>query len=56
MQLVLDAVISDTSCFILLDKINEMELLKHCFREVYTTPQVAYEFGYAIPDWVHTVL
>lgn len=48
----LDAIISDTSCFILLDKISEMELLRRCFRQVFTTKQVANEFGYALPDWV----
>lgn len=47
-----DAVISDTSCFILLEKINELALLKECFRVVYTTPTVAAEFGISLPDWV----
>ena len=47
-----DAVISDTSCFILLEKIGELALLKECFRAVYTTPTVAAEFGINLPDWV----
>ena len=47
-----DAVISDTSCFILLEKIGELDLLKECFRTVYTTPTVATEFGISLPDWV----
>lgn len=48
----IDAVISDTSCFILLEKIGELNLLKECFRAVYTTPIVAAEFGISLPDWV----
>ncbi|WP_461049606.1 DUF3368 domain-containing protein [Spirosoma arcticum] len=48
----IDAVISDTSCFILLEKIDELALLKECFRAVYTTPTVAAEFGISLPDWV----
>ena len=47
-----DTVISDTSCFILLEKINELALLKECFRVVYTMPTVAAEFGISLPDWV----
>ena len=50
--LAIDAVISDTSCFILLEKIGELDLLRQCFRAVYTTPTVAAEFGISLPDWV----
>ena len=48
----IDAVISDTSCFILLEKIGELDLLRECFRAVYTTPTVAEEFGISLPAWV----
>lgn len=48
----IDAVTSDTSCFILLEKIGELDLLKECFRAVYTAPAVAAEFGVSLPDWV----
>lgn len=45
-------VIADTSCFILLDKINELELLKKVFSTITTTPEIASEFGKALPDWI----
>ena len=45
-------VIADTSCFILLTKIEELELLKKVYPAVYTTPEVASEFKYGLPDWV----
>lgn len=45
-------VISDTSCLILFDKINHLHLLQKVFSKVYTTPQVAEEFGYPLPGWI----
>lgn len=48
----IDVAISDTSCFILLDKIDALGLLKDCFRTVYTTTTVAEEFGLTLPEWV----
>ena len=45
-------VIADTSCFILLDKIDEIELLKHLFGEVATTKEIAQEFGKELPEWI----
>ena len=45
-------VIADTSCFILLMKIGEIELLQRCYSAVYTTPEVAREFLRDFPDWV----
>jgi predicted nucleic acid-binding protein len=45
-------VIADTSCFILLDKINELELLKKVFSVVTTTPEIAGEFGKELPEWI----
>src|SRR5690554_6327838 len=44
--------IVDTSCFILLDKINETDLLQQLFNEVYTTQDVVKEFGQELPEWV----
>lgn len=52
MQTEYEIVIADTSCFILLDNIGELELLKSLFGKVVTTTVVAYEFGTALPDWV----
>lgn len=46
------AIISDTSCFIILDKIDELDLLRKLYRIVLTTPEVISEFGSALPSWV----
>jgi len=45
-------VIADTSCFILLTKINEIDLLRRIYSSVYTTPDVASEFRYDLPEWI----
>ena len=45
-------VIADTSCFILLDKIDKLDVLQHLFSVVYTTPEVANEFGKQLPEWI----
>ena len=46
------AVITDTSCFILLSNIDELSLLHKVYGEIITTPQIAREFGGNLPDWV----
>lgn len=46
-------VIADTSCFILLDKIGELDLLKSLFKSVVTTSVVAAEFGMELPEWIN---
>jgi predicted nucleic acid-binding protein len=46
------AIISDTSCLILLDKIGELEILNKLFGQIYTTPEVANEFGLPLPSWI----
>lgn len=45
-------IISDTSCLIILDKIEELELLKKLFGQVLTTQTVADEFAAPLPDWI----
>jgi predicted nucleic acid-binding protein len=45
-------VISDTSTLILLQKINELDLLLKIYGELYTTPEIAAEFGEKLPDWI----
>lgn len=45
-------IISDTSCFILLDNINEFDLLRKLYGQVITTNEVAKEFGKSLPDWI----
>jgi predicted nucleic acid-binding protein len=48
-------IISDTSCFIILSKIRELELLQQLFGNIVTTPQIAAEFGETLPDWVEII-
>lgn len=45
-------VIADTSCFILLDKINALDVLYLLFNKVVTTAEIAAEFGKPLPEWV----
>jgi predicted nucleic acid-binding protein len=45
-------VITDTSCFVLLQKINALYILDQLFESVLTTPEIAKEFGDSLPDWV----
>jgi len=45
-------VIADTSCFILLTKIEETELLRRVYSSVYTTPEIAAEFRNELPGWI----
>jgi predicted nucleic acid-binding protein len=45
-------IISDTSCLILLDKIQELDLLRRLFGQILTTQIVAEEFGGKLPEWV----
>jgi hypothetical protein len=46
------AIISDTSCFIILTNIGELELLHKVYGQIITTPEIAEEFGETIPEWV----
>lgn len=45
-------IICDTSCFIILSKIGELEILQKLYGEIITTPDIAEEFGEVLPDWV----
>lgn len=45
-------IISDTSCFIVLSKIGELELLQKVYGSIITTKEIALEFGDDLPDWV----
>jgi predicted nucleic acid-binding protein len=47
-----EIIISDTSCLILLNKINELELLKSIASKVYITPTIQKEFGRDLPSWI----
>jgi predicted nucleic acid-binding protein len=45
-------VITDASCFIILHKIEKLDLLQKVYGSVSTTPEVALEFAEPLPDWV----
>jgi predicted nucleic acid-binding protein len=49
------AIIADTSCIILLDKIGELNLLHKLFGTIITTADVAKEFGPPLPEWVDII-
>ena len=46
------AIISDTSCLILLEKIGELEILHSLYGIVFTTHEVVLEFGSLLPVWI----
>ena len=46
------AIITDTSCFILLEKIEALPILNQLFHNVVTTLEIAKEFGRPLPEWV----
>jgi predicted nucleic acid-binding protein len=50
-----NVIIADTTCFILLDKIGEMDLLKVLWGRIATTPVIAAEFGSPLPDWIDII-
>lgn len=45
-------IISDTSCLILLHKIDELQLLQKLFGTIIITQIVADEFGNSLPEWI----
>jgi len=46
------AIISDTSCFIILTNVGELELLQKVYGQIVTTPEIVAEFGEPLPEWV----
>jgi len=45
-------IVSDTSCFIILSKIEELDLLKKVYGQIVTTSDIVEEFGEALPEWI----
>jgi predicted nucleic acid-binding protein len=45
-------IISDTSCFIILTNIGELDLLQKVYGKVTTTIDIVAEFGETLPEWV----
>ena len=48
-------IIADTSCLILLEKIEELTLLHKLFKEICITEEIANEFGSVLPNWIKIV-
>ena len=48
-------IISDTSCFIILTNIGELDLLHKVYSKIITTTDIADEFGEPLPDWIEIV-
>ena len=48
-------IISDTSCFIILTNIGELELLHKVYGQILTTTDIANEYGETLPVWVEIV-
>ena len=49
------AIISDTSCFIILTNIGELDLLRKVYLKIITTTDIASEYGEVLPDWLEIV-
>lgn len=45
-------IISDTSCFVVLANIGELDLLHKTYEKVITTLEIAAEYGQTLPEWV----
>jgi predicted nucleic acid-binding protein len=48
-------IIADTSCFIILTNIGELELLQKMYGTVVTTGDIAIEFGEELPEWIEII-
>lgn len=48
----LKSIICDTSCFIVLSKIGELELLQKIYKQIITTPDILEEYGKTLNEWV----
>lgn len=45
-------IISDTSCLIALERINQLNILPQLFSSILITNEVEIEFGKSLPDWI----
>lgn len=48
-------IISDTTCLILFDKIDALNLLFLTYGEITLTPEVSQEYGKSLPEWIKIV-
>jgi predicted nucleic acid-binding protein len=53
MQLSSEIIISDTSCLILLSKIDELNLLNKISDKIYITSTIQKEYGKDLPSWIN---
>ena len=49
------SIISDTTCFIALSNIGALNLLHLLYKQIFTTIEIAMEFGESLPEWVEIV-
>src|ERR1700748_1398370 len=47
-------IISDTTCLVILQKIDAFEILHKLYPQTITTPEVQKEFGTGLPGWIAT--
>ena len=47
-----ETIISDATCFIILSKIGELEILRATYGSIVTTSAVVTEYGAELPGWV----
>lgn len=47
-----DAVISDASCIIILDKIDEISILRDLYSNIFITKEIANECQIKLPNWI----
>ena len=47
-----EIIIADTSCLILLYKIQEFDLLRKLYKQITITSDIQQEFGQNLPEWV----
>lgn len=48
-----EVIISDASCLITLDRINELNILQCCYEQITITKEVAQEYGLPLPIWIN---
>lgn len=48
-------VITDTSCIIILQKLSLLGILHQLFASVFTTPEIAAEYGDVLPGWINII-
>ena len=46
------AIISDATCLVILSKIDSLFLLNKLYGSILTTPQVAAEVRFPLPNWI----